>query len=452
VTDLEDQVAARRDVFVEEWREACRIPSVSADVVEATRMADWVERRLLTTFDRVQRVEVEGHAPTLIATLDGTTDRRLLIYTHYDVQPAGDEGLWRSPPFAAEVVDGAVVARGTCDDKADITARLQALDLWLEVLDGRPPYTIVWVCEGAEEVGSPGLDELLAAHHSDLRSDWCLWESFIRGADGRPEVAFGCRGIVLLELSLRTMTGDQHAAFAPVFRSAALELSHALASLVDVRGNVLIAGFDDGITEFSATEREAGLTVSPPGADVGIGSHSPHLAGYDERELAERLLYTPTVNVSSVVAGDGQTGTVTAFAHANVDIHLVPEQKPERVVELVRAHLDAHGFEQVELVVRHTRRPARSPIDTPLGRAAIEAARETMGDPVIYPLLPGAGPAQAVLDLLGATTVSPAGTTRLASGIHAPNEQGTIDDYLDHIRFSYRLFELLAAEVEAARD
>jgi acetylornithine deacetylase/succinyl-diaminopimelate desuccinylase-like protein len=450
VTDLARRVSARGEAFVEEWREACRIPSVSHDIVEATRMADWVERRLRTTFDRVERVEVEGYAPTLIATLDGTTDRRLLIYTHYDVQPAGDEDSWRSPPFAAEVVDGAVVARGTCDDKADITARLQALDLWLESLDGPPPYTIVWLCEGAEEIGSPGLDELLAAHQDDLRSDWCLWESFIRAADGRPEVAFGCRGIVLLELSLRTIAGDQHAAFAPVFRSAPLELSHALASLVDVRGNVLIAGFEDTITEFSAAEREAGLTVSPPGAELGVRGRSPHLPGYNERELAERLLYTPTVNVSSVVAGDGKTGTVTALARANVDIHLVPEQEPERIVELVRAHLDAHGFEQVELAVRHTRRPARSPIETPLGRAAIEAARETMGEPVVYPLLPGAGPARVVLDILGATSVSPAGTTRLASGIHAPNEQGTIDDYLDHIRFSYRLFELLAAEVEAA--
>ena len=150
------RVAARREAFVEEWQEACRIPSVSRDIAEATRMADWVERRLRTTFDRVQRVEVDGYAPTLIATLDGTRDERLLIYTHYDVQPAGDEELWRSPPFAAEVVDGAVVARGTCDDKADITARLQALDLWLGALGGPPPYTIVWLCEGAEEVGSPG--------------------------------------------------------------------------------------------------------------------------------------------------------------------------------------------------------------------------------------------------------------------------------------------------------
>ena len=448
--ELDRWLDTERDRLVDEWRECCRIPSVSADVEAATRMADWVERRLAASFDRVRRVEVPGCAPTLIATLDGDSDRRLLVYTHYDVQPAGAAELWSSPPFGADIVDGSVVARGCCDDKADITARLQALEHWLEKCGGRLPYTIVWLCEGAEEIGSPGLDELLAAHQEELRADWCLWESFIRGADGRPEVAFGCRGLVLLELSVRTMTGDQHAAFSPVFRSAAIELVHAIATLVDTHGNVLVEGFEADVLPFTAAEREAGLSVFPPGGDVGINGRSPHLPDLDDRALADRLLYTPTINVSSVTAGDSQTGTavVTAAARANVDIHLVPEQDPQRVAELVRDHLDRHGFEHVETTVRHLRRPAKSPVDTPLGRAAIAAARETMGDPVVYPLLPGAGPARSVLDILGATTVSPAGTTRLASGLHAPNERGSIEDYLDHVRFSYRLFELLAEELD----
>lgn len=446
-----DPVAANADRFVDEWRECCRIPSVSADVEASTRMAGWVEERLRRVFDRVRRVDVPGHAPTLIATLQGESSRRLLVYTHYDVQPAGDESLWSAPPFAADVVDGAVVARGCCDDKADVTARLQALELWLAELGGRPPYTIVWLCEGAEEIGSPGLDEVLAAHRDELRADWCLWESFIRGADGRPEIAFGCRGLVLLELSVRTLAADQHAAFSPVFRSAAVELVHALSTLVDTHGNVLVDGFEEGVAPFSAAEREAGLTVSAPGADLGVDGRSPHLPGLAPRDLADRLLYAPTINVSAVSAGDVQTETavVTSSARANVDIHLVPDQDPERIATLVRRHLDAHDFAHVETRVRHRRRPAKSPVDTPLGRAAIAAARETMGEPVVYPLLPGAGPARSILDQLGATTVSPAGTTRLASGIHAPDERGRIDDYLDHVRFSYRVLERLAQELDA---
>jgi acetylornithine deacetylase/succinyl-diaminopimelate desuccinylase-like protein len=453
VNRLEQWIETNRERLVEEWREACRIPSVSSDVVEATRMADWVERRLDGLFDVVRRVDVPGYAPALIATLNGESERRLLIYTHYDVQPAGDEDLWSSAPFEAELRDGSVVARGSCDDKADITARLQALECWLESLDGRPPYTIIWLCEGAEEIGSPGLKELLERNRDELRADWCLWESFIRGEDGRPEVAFGCRGVALLELSVRTMTGDQHAAFSPVFRSAAVELVHALASLVDDRGNVLVEGFEAGILPFSEAERAAGLTVSPPGRDVGVDGQSPHLPGLDERALANRLLYTPTINISAIGAGDVQTGTgiVTATARANVDVHLVPGQDPQEIVDLLRAHLDRHGYEHVQMNVRHLVPPAKSPIDTPLGRAAVEAARETMGDPVIYPLLPGAGPGRMVLDILGASTVSPGGTTRLASGIHAPDERGRVDDYLDHVRFSHQVLERLAEELQTNR-
>jgi acetylornithine deacetylase/succinyl-diaminopimelate desuccinylase-like protein len=447
---LDTWIDANRDRLVEEWREACRIPSVSSDLDAATRMADWVEPRLERLFDSVSRVDVAGHAPALLATLAGSGEKRLLVYTHYDVQPAGDGGAWSSPPFGAELRDGAVVARGSCDDKADITARLQALEHWLESLSGPPPFTIVWLCEGAEEVGSPGLEELLRRHRDELRADWCLWESFIRGGDGRPEIAFGCRGVVLLELSVRTMTGDQHAAFSPVFRSAAVELVHAIASLVDANGNVLVPGFEDGILPFTDDERTAGLSVSPPGRDVGVDGVSPHLAGLDERALADRLLYTPTINISAIGAGDVQTGTgvVTATARANVDVHLVPGQQPEAVAALLRAHLDRGGHGHVRMDVRHLVPPAKSPIDTPLGRAAIVAARETMGEPVVYPLLPGAGPGRMVLDILGATTVSPAGTTRLASGIHAADEHGRIDDYLDHVRFSHQLLVRLADELD----
>jgi acetylornithine deacetylase/succinyl-diaminopimelate desuccinylase-like protein len=444
---LEACLRARGDAFVDEWRDACRIPSVTDDLGALDAMADWVQTRLERLFDRVERVPVPGQGPALIAILEGTRRGRLLVYTHYDVQPAGDLALWSSGPFDAELVDGAVVARGTCDDKADITARLQALELWLDDLGGPPPYTIVWLCEGAEEIGSPGLDDLLEARRDELHADWCLWESFIRSADGRPEIGFGCRGAVHLELSVRTLASDQHSAFSPVFRSAAMELSHALASLVDVRGNVLVEGYMDAVFTPTAEEVDAGLSVSPPGPDLGVGGRSPYLEGYDQRELADRLLYVPTINVSAIAAGDVDgPGVVTSSARAKVGLNLVPDQEPDEAVELVRRHLDRHGFGHVDIEVGGTRRPARSPVDTPLGRAAIEAARETMGEPVVYPLLPGAGPARVVLDLLGAPTVSPAGTTRLASGIHAPNEQGAVADYLDHVRFSYRLFERLGAE------
>lgn len=449
--DVDSWAAEHSESLVDEWRACCRIASVSGDVEPSLEAAEWIRERLEPLFDTVEAVENPGFGPTLVAIIEGHAPQRLLVYSHYDVQPAGDEDAWPAPPFAADLVDGAVVARGCCDDKADITARLQAMRLWRETwVDGKPPYTVVWLCEGSEEVGSPGLDQLLAARRADLRADWCLWESFIRKDDGRPEVAFGCRGSLRLELEVHTLKQDQHAAFAPVFRSAAIELTHAVASLVDTRGNVLVAGFYDDLVPFSDAEREAGLTVEPPGMDQGVDAIGPHLPGWSAPELAARLLYTPTINVSAIGAGDIRTGTgvVTSSARAYVDVALVPDQDPDAMADLVRAHLDQHGFGHVWMTVRGKRHPAKSPVDTPLGRAAIAAAAETMGPPVVYPLLPGAGPAHVVLDTLGATTVSPAGTTRLASGIHAAGERGTIGDYLDHVRFAFRTFERLADELE----
>jgi acetylornithine deacetylase/succinyl-diaminopimelate desuccinylase-like protein len=442
----DDPVAKDADRLVGEWREACRIPSVSGDREPVEQMAAWVEERVRRRFDRVVVERTPDDVPVVLGELTGTGPGRVVVYTHYDVQPAGDPAAWDSDPFGAELRDGAVWARGTCDDKADVTARLQAIDYWLDANDGAAPVTLLWVCEGAEEVGSPGLAAVLARHAGWLSASDCLWESFVRRDDGRPEVAFGCRGLVSAELRVRHLEHDQHAAFSPVLRSSAWTLTRALASLVDDDGEIAIAGFRDAVAEPAPAALEAARALVPPGETLGPGGRSGWLPGFSAEELALRLSYTPTVNVSALGAGDtgSETTVVPAAATARVDLHLVPDQEPDEVVRLLRAHLDAHGFEDVELRVGTTLRPASGVLGTPLANAALAAAAAVYGEPVVYPQLPGAGPARVMLDVLGATTVSPAGTTRPASGLHAPNEHGAVEDYLDHVRFSLRLLEELS--------
>jgi acetylornithine deacetylase/succinyl-diaminopimelate desuccinylase-like protein len=215
---------------------------------------------------------------------------------------------------------------------------------------------------------------------------------------------------------------------------------------VDDDGEIAIAGFRDAVAEPAPAALEAARALVPPGETLGPGGRSGWLPGFSAEELALRLSYTPTVNVSALGAGDpgSETTVVPAAATARVDLHLVPDQEPDEVVRLLRAHLDAHGFEDVELRVGTTLRPAPGVLGTPLANAALAAAAAVYGEPVVYPQLPGAGPARVMLDVLGATTVSPAGTTRLTSGLHAPNEHGAVEDYLDHVRFSLRLLEELS--------
>jgi acetylornithine deacetylase/succinyl-diaminopimelate desuccinylase-like protein len=444
-----DRIAADAGRLVDEWRAACRIPSVSGERGPIDEMAAWVEARVARRFDRVLVERTADGVPVVLGELTGTGHGRLIVYSHYDVQPAGDPSTWTSDPFGAELRDGVVYARGTCDDKADVTARLQALDYWLDAHDGLPPVTVLWVCEGAEEVGSPGLREVLERHADWLSATDCLWESFVRREDGRPEIAFGCRGLLAVELSAQLLDGDQHAAFAPVLRSAPWTLVRALDSLVDANGDVLVDGFLDRVAEPSGTAREIARRLVAPGAGLGPGGTSGSLPGLSEEELALRLSYAPTANISALTTGDAESGNtvVPAAARALVDFHLVPDQEPDDVERLLRRHLDHRGFGEVELTVRGRIRPAPGVLGTPLGEAAIAAANAVYGEPVVYPQLPGAGPARVVLDALGATTVSPAGTTRLSSGLHAPNEHGAVADYLDHVRFTVRLLDELGQPV-----
>jgi acetylornithine deacetylase/succinyl-diaminopimelate desuccinylase-like protein len=445
IATIDDYVAGDRKRFVEEWRALCRIPSVSGSGAPIEAAAAWIEDRLRPLFDEVRRIEIPGHGPLLVAELRGTGDQRLLLYTHYDVQPPGEDAAWSSPPFAAELRDGAVYARGACDDKADVTARIQALEAWLSTFVGRPPFTIVFLSDPAEEIGSPGLADALAANADALRGDACLWESFLRDADGRPGIGFGCRGNLEARLRLRLLKADQHTAFASIVRSAPLELMRAVASMTDGRGSVTIDGFLDGLRPATPHQVETAARIPLPREAVArAGEDVDPFWVEDEAELRQRLIFSPSMSVSQMLVGADGVGAVPAEASVTLRFSLVPDQEPDRVLAAIHAHLAAHGFGDVEVVAGRSISPAASPLDTPFAQATIAAARDVFGEPVVYPVLIGAGPGRIVLDQLGAPVVSPAGTLRPDGNMHGPDEHGVVEDYLDHVRFTARLFERLA--------
>ncbi|HEU4977215.1 MAG TPA: M20/M25/M40 family metallo-hydrolase [Baekduia sp.] len=436
-------VERERERYVEDWRAICRIPSVSGARAEIDEAADWIEERLRPQFDTVRRIDIPGQGPLLAAELQGTGPGRLLLYTHYDVQPPGDEALWTTPPFAAEVRDGAMYARGACDDKADVTARLQALEAWRSTLDGPPPFSILYLADPAEEIGSPGLSEALAANAEWLQADACLWESFLRDDDGRPGIGFGCRGNLEAHLSLRLLRADQHTAFGSILRSAPMELMRAVASMTDGHGTVTVEGFHEGVRAPTAEQLQAAAEVPLPTAAVSLPDVRPYVRG-DQAELGRRLIFEPSMSISRFLVGERGVGAVPAECSVTLRFSLVPDQDPERVLEALRAHLAGHGFEDVEVTAGRMIWPAASPLDTPFARATIDAARDVFGEPVVYPVLIGAGPGRMVLDHLGAPVISPAGTLRPDGNMHGPDEHGAIDDYLDHVRFTARVFERLA--------
>ncbi|WP_027006967.1 M20/M25/M40 family metallo-hydrolase [Conexibacter woesei] len=441
---IDAYISEHRDRFVADWQTCCRFPSVSGARAAIEDCADWIEGRMAPLFDDVWRIEIEGQGPLVCGEWTGTGPGRLLIYTHYDVQPAGDAALWASDPFGAEIRDGKMYARGACDDKADVTARLQALEAWRASLGGeRPPFTIIFISDPAEEIGSPGLAEALAANADRLHADACLWESFLRDEDGRPGIGFGCRGNLEATLSLRLLKADQHTAFASILRSAPLELMRAVSTLQDETGHITVEGWTAGALQPTTSQLTAARAIPLPRAAVTRDDGTNPFKPGDDESLATNLVFEPSMSVSRFIVGADNVGSVPAEASITLRFSLVPDQDPEHCLSALRAHLAAVASD-ITVEAGRMILPASSPMETPFATATISAAAEVFGEPAIYPVLIGAGPGRMVLDTLGAPVISPAGTLRPDGNMHGPNEHGAITDYLDHIRFTTHLLTHLA--------
>ena len=408
-------------------------------------MARWVHTRAAMILDSVESHPTPDGPPVIIGELAGASSRRLLLYSHYDVVPTGSADTWTTDPFGAELRDGYVYARGVGDDKADVVARLHALECWTQTR-GAPPWTILWLCEGTEEIGSPGLAEVLDANHERLQADGCLWESYYNNIEGRPAIGFGSCGALDVELSVDLLDADQHTGQANVYRSATGLLVRALASLTDENGEIAVAGFHDPVLPLDAPVLAALERSPPPPVDAALPGANA-LWSSDLAQLTRRWLAAPSISFGGVVSRDGRlVDGVAAGARAPVNIRLMPDQDPHEMASLLRAHLDAHKFEEVDLHVQTTIPPARCPLDTDLSLAVQAALRDVHGpvDPILHPMVPGSGPLHLIAGRLGVPAVMPPGTIRTDSGMHGPDEHASVSDYLNEVRLTVSVLDQLA--------
>jgi len=430
--------------FVEELKELCAFPSISNHGAEAVKPArDWLAERLARYTDRVETLEAGG-MPALYAEVPGSGRRKLLLYQHYDVQPVDPIELWDSKPFEPVEKDGRIVARGIADDKADVMARIHAVETLKQF--GDVPVTLRFLVEGEEEIGSKSFEKIAHEHSSKLSADGCLWESGASFDDAsRPTLQFGCRGLVYVQLSVRFLAFDQHSGFASIYPSAAMYLIEALASLRDQDMNVRIDGFYDGMLKPTDADRRMMAKIDP---EV---EQRKKLVGFDRlvrdpkpERVIEQLLFTPTCNIAGVTTGYQGPGSKTvlpAEATAKLDFRLIPDQDPAHVLDSLRKHLDSHGFDKVEIVWADAEKPARSDPESDVAKSVIESVRELHGEPVLWPFMQATGPMHPVVSDLGIPTVLPVGVGRPDNRIHAPNENIRAADYINTIRLMCRVWE-----------
>jgi len=428
--------------------ELVKIPSVSARGQEldscAREVGDLLEDAGFTT-------EIcAGEVGPFVVAETGEGPFTLIIYNHYDVQPEEPVELWSSPPYRLTERDGRLYGRGAADDKGEFISRLAGWREYRRCHPGLLPYRLIWIVDGEEEIGSPSLDRFLQRRFPDMKADLCWWEFGEVDSSGRPIVLMGFKGVVAIELHCRTARADLHSSFGAIFDNPLWRISAALSSMRDANGRVLIDGFYDNIADI-ADDIER-LVGEPPytldGLQVATGGKRL-LAGTNASNFYRDLNLEPCLNINGIsggYAGEGAKTVLPAEAVAKLDFRLVPDQHPLHVGELVRRHLDKHGFDDVEVKILDAEvEPVRCDHRHWAVQEGIRLLELHFGKTaIVQPSSPASGLAHPFVRDMGATLFG-AGLTHHAAMLHSPDENIIIEQLERMIHFSSDFFQALAS-------
>jgi acetylornithine deacetylase/succinyl-diaminopimelate desuccinylase-like protein len=441
--DLTKELEIQTQNFRNLITEYCRLESVAAQNRMMRETADWVEGLLKETGFETRQIEVAGAPNYVYGYLKGRSDFTLLLYNHYDVQPETPIELWDSSPFEVTERDGKLVARGISDDKSELISRICAMRTIVAV-NGELPVSIKWIIEGEEEIGSPHFDALTREHANLLKANGALWEGGGFNEKGQAALAVGFRGMLYVEYSVEVMKQDAHSGSAHALPSGAWRLLKALSSIKDDSGKVLIPGFYEHVRKPNESEKQALQAKADSEMEekilamYGIDSFLHNKRGYD----LELQVFEPTANIAGFLSGYTEAGVKTvlpAKAMAKMDFRLVPEQNPDDILEKLKNHLKAQGFEDVQVRKLGGAEPVVTPIDGAFVQRVKKICKEfTDKEPEINPLVGGTLPLlEAMKKNAGILGISTAGNpVYYASGAHAPNEHIRLDDIPRAIQFN----------------
>lgn len=433
------------DYWIQQLARLCAQPSVSAQNLGITECAELVATMLREQgFDAT--VMPSAGNPVVYGEGNGRSDKTLLFYLHYDVQPAEPLELWDSPPFVLDQRGDKLYARGVTDDKGHIICRLAALAAVRDAL-GYLPGNVKFIIEGEEEVGSPNMPAFIEEHQELLAADACIWEFGSVDYNGTPQQSLGMRGICYVELSVKTADIDAHSGLGgSLFPNAAWRLTWALSTLKDQDERILIPGFYDDV--IGPSERDLELIAQLPDeaaelkAQFGLDRFLLDMEGGEA--FRKTAVFSPTCTICGLESGYQGPGAKTvlpATARAKIDFRLVPDQNPADIVQKLRAHLDAQGFSDVTVTYLGGGRPAKVDPDDPFVQLVNQAARDVYGvDPLVEPLIGGSGPNYPFIHTLGLPLVS-AGVGYPGGQAHAPNENIRINDFINGTRHTARIIE-----------
>ena len=424
------------------------IPSVSGEPAhraDMRRAAEWVAAELDFAGGRV--VESDGHPVVLGEWLGAPGAPTILVYGHYDVQPAGDEDEWESPPFAPSIRDGRIYARGATDDKGPVVVALETAKTLLAE-QGALPLNVRFLVEGEEEIGSPSMPAFLERHRDELACDLVVSADGAMWRPTEPSVIVASKGLLALDLVVDGPRTDLHSGR---HGGAVHNPNHALARVVAGLhrddGSVAVAGFYDAVEPLGSDDRDALVRIpfdeNAYRDEVGVTA----LHGEPGFSALERLWTRPTLEVNEL-RGGGPFTVIPRSARAHVTCRLVPGQRPEQVLAALQAHVARAALPGIQ--VRVEAQPGAVPAYV-LGAAhpAVEAAASALR--AVYPgpepllvRIGGTLPAAALFErILGVKTLLFSFSTS-DEALHAPNEFFRINRLAEGVSAWRELWRLLA--------
>jgi acetylornithine deacetylase/succinyl-diaminopimelate desuccinylase-like protein len=423
---------------LEELKEFLRIPSISAVTEhqpDIRRCADWLADALRKAgLENIEIIPTAGHPVVYADWLHAPGKPIVLVYGHYDVQPAEPLELWQTPPFEPDIRDGKIFARGATDDKGQVLMHVKAVEAFLQQT-GSLPVNIKFCIEGEEELASLHTPPFVEEHRAKLKADVITVSDTSLYASGKPALLYGLRGLAAFEIVVEGANSDLHSGlYGGGVQNPIHVLSRLLSSFHDDNGRVAVNGFYDKVLELTAEEREAFKLVEKDENEVKKELSVNALFGEKDYTYYEQTSARPTFEITSITGGfqgEGIKPIVPKRAAAKVACRLAAAQEPDEIMDAVEQHIKNHTPGGVTIRMNRMLRgnPFVTPIDHPMMVAAANAYEESYGTAPVYMRGGGSIPIVEVLGRLLDAPVVMLGFGLPGENLHAPNEHFHLENW-----------------------
>lgn len=440
-------IEENKDRFINELLELLRIPSVSADSKfkgDVRRAAEYIKHRLLEAgADKVELFETAGHPIVFGEKMVDPALPTVLVYGHYDVQPADPYELWDTPPFEPVIrqtpdhPQGAIFARGACDDKGQMYMHVKAFEILMRSKSLN--CNLKFMIEGEEEIGSSNLEVFVKDNKALLKADVILISDTSIISNQTPSITVGLRGLSYLEVEVAGPNRDLHSGrYGGAVANPVNVLCKMIASLHDEKGHIAIPGFYDKVANLSLEERKALHEAPYNEEEFKKDLDIEDVQGEEGYTTIERVGIRPTLDVNGIwggYIGEGAKTVLPAKAFAKISMRLVPDQVSEEITQLFVKHFTAIAPAGVRVKVKphHGGEPAVIPTDSTPYRAASAAFEECWGKKPVPTRDGGSIPIVSLFQKeLGLDSVM-LGFGLDSDNIHSPNEKYGVFNYLKGI-------------------